>query len=260
MPERYRHLKKERLTIIRTLDLLIIDEISMVRADLLDAVDMSLRTFRRSDKPFGGVQLLMIGDAHQLSPVVKENEQQYMAQVYPSPYFFHSKALQKLGYITIELQKVHRQKDADFLEILNAVREDRITQGILQKLNSRVGAFDSDGDVIRLTTHNHQADEVNASKHAELPGKPSLFDAEIEGEFPENSYPADSVLSLKKVLRSCSSEMTRKDGSTTESSAYSRAFSLQLSQPQMAIMIHLQPSQPFCQKCSLIHIECGHIR
>lgn len=198
MPERYRRLKKERLKIIRTLDLLIIDEISMVRADLLDAVDMSLRTFRRSDKPFGGVQLLMIGDAHQLSPVVKENERQYMAQVYPSPYFFHSKAIQKLDYITIELQKVHRQKDADFLEILNAVREDRITQGILQKLNSRVGAFDSDGDVIRLTTHNHQADEVNASKLAGLPGKPSLFEAEIEGEFPENSYPADSVLSLKK--------------------------------------------------------------
>ena len=198
MPERYRRLKKERLKIIRTLDLLIIDEISMVRADLLDAVDMSLRTFRRSDKPFGGVQLLMIGDAHQLSPVVKENERQYMAQVYPSPYFFHSKAIQKLDYITIELQKVHRQKDADFLEILNAVREDRITQGILQKLNSRVGAFDSDGDVIRLTTHNHQADEVNASKLAGLPGKPSLFEAGIEGEFPENSYPADSVLSLKK--------------------------------------------------------------
>ena len=97
MPERYRRLRRERLKIIRTLDLLIIDEISMVRADLLDAVDMSLRTFRRSDKPFGGVQLLMIGDVHQLSPVVKENERQYMAQVYPSPYFFHSKAIQKLG-------------------------------------------------------------------------------------------------------------------------------------------------------------------
>jgi len=198
MPERYRRLKKERLKIIRTLDLLIIDEISMVRADLLDAVDMSLRTFRRNDKPFGGVQLLMIGDAHQLSPVVKENERQYMAQVYPSPYFFHSKALQKLDYITIELQKVHRQKDADFLEILNAVREDRITGDILQKLNSRVAAFSPDEDVIRLTTHNSQADNVNSSKLERLPGEPSMFEAEIEGEFPENSYPADNVLLLKK--------------------------------------------------------------
>lgn len=198
MPERYRRLRKERLKIIRTLDLLIIDEISMVRADLLDAVDMSLRVFRRNDKPFGGVQLLMIGDAHQLSPVVKESERQYMAQVYPSPYFFHSKALQKLEYITIELQKVHRQKDADFLEILNEVREDRITMESLQRLNSRVNAFESDDDVIRLTTHNHQADSVNASKLAMLPDKPSMFEAEIEGEFPENSYPADRVLTLKK--------------------------------------------------------------
>lgn len=198
MPERYRRLRKERQKIIRTLDLLVIDEISMVRADLLDAVDMSLRHYRRSSKPFGGVQLLMIGDAHQLSPVVKENERQFMAQVYPSPYFFHSKALQKLDYITIELQKVHRQKDADFLEILNAVREDRITHDILQKLNSRVNAFDSESDVIRLTTHNSQADQVNSSKLAKLPGEPVMFEAEVEGEFPENSYPADSVLSLKK--------------------------------------------------------------
>ena len=111
MPERYRSLRRERAKIIRTLDLLIIDEISMVRADLLDAVDMTLRKYRRNDSPFGGVQLLMIGDAQQLSPVVKENERQYMSQVYPSPYFFHSKALSRLSYVTIELQKVHRQDD-----------------------------------------------------------------------------------------------------------------------------------------------------
>ena len=94
MPEHYRGLRKDRIRIIRTLDLLIIDEISMVRADLLDAVDMTLRRYRRNDKPFGGVQLLMIGDAQQLSPVVKENERQYISQVYPSPYFFSSKAIQ----------------------------------------------------------------------------------------------------------------------------------------------------------------------
>ena len=96
MPESFRSLRKDRVKILRTLDLIIIDEISMVRADLLDAVDMTLRRYRRSDKPFGGVQLLMIGDARQLSPVVKESERQYMEQVYPSPYFFHSKALQRL--------------------------------------------------------------------------------------------------------------------------------------------------------------------
>ena len=201
MPERYRSLRKERVKIIRTLDLLIIDEISMVRADLLDAVDMTLRKYRHNDKPFGGVQLLMIGDAQQLSPVVKDSERQYMSQVYQSPYFFHSKALSRLQYVTIELQKVHRQKDAEFLDILNAVREDRMTPQLLRKINERVGVppvKQEDGtEPIRLTTHNVRADEVNSRKLAELPDDPSLFTAQIEGDFPEHSYPADEVLELK---------------------------------------------------------------
>lgn len=197
-PEKYRSLRKERIKIIRTLDLLIIDEISMVRADLLDAIDMSLRRYRRNDRPFGGVQLLMIGDIHQLSPVVKENERPYISQVYPSPYFFHSKALQKLEYITIELQKIHRQRDAEFIEILNAVRENRVTHDILRRLNARVGMGRDHDDVIRLTTHNAQADHVNSAELAALPGEPVVFGATIEGEFPENSYPADENLSLKK--------------------------------------------------------------
>ena len=201
MPERYRSLRKERVKIIRTLDLLIIDEISMVRADLLDAVDMTLRKYRHNDKPFGGVQLLMIGDAQQLSPVVKDSERQYMSQVYQSPYFFHSKALSRLQYVTIELQKVHRQKDAEFLDILNAVREDRMTAQLLRKINERVGVppvRQEDGtEPIRLTTHNVRADEVNSRKLAELPDDPSLFTAQTEGDFPEHSYPADEVLELK---------------------------------------------------------------
>ena len=198
MPEQHRSLRKDRVKIIRTLDLLIIDEISMVRADLLDAVDMTLRRYRRNDKPFGGVQLLMIGDAQQLSPVVRDSERQYISHVYPSPYFFHSKALQKLAYVTIELQKVHRQQDQDFLNILNGIRENKLTGDILKALNSRVKAYESDDDVIRLTTHNAQADKVNGMKLDELPGKAITFGAEIEGEFPENSFPADEVLSLKK--------------------------------------------------------------
>ena len=201
MPERYRSLRKERIKIIRTLDLLIIDEISMVRADLLDAVDMTLRKYRRNDRPFGGVQLLMIGDAQQLSPVVKEAERQYMSQVYQSPYFFHSKALGRLQYVTIELRKVHRQKDAEFLDILNAVREDRMTPQLLKKINERVGvipAVQEDGtEPIRLTTHNARADEVNRRKLAELPDDVSLFAAQVDGDFPEHSYPADDVLELK---------------------------------------------------------------
>ena len=198
MPERYRSLRRERVKIIRTLDLLIIDEISMVRADLMDAVDMTLRRYRHNDKPFGGVQLLMIGDAQQLSPVVKENERQYISQVYQSPYFFHSKALQKLSYVTIELQKVHRQQDQEFVDILNGIRENRPSAKILQSLNSRVKAYEDCDDVIRLTTHNAQADKVNTMKLDALPGDIVTFGAEIDGEFPENSYPADEMLSLKK--------------------------------------------------------------
>lgn len=197
MPERYRSLRKERIKIIRTLDLMIIDEISMVRADLLDAVDMTLRRYRRNDKPFGGVQLLMIGDAQQLSPVVKDNERQYISQVYQSPYFFHSKALQKLDYVTIELEKVHRQQDMDFVNILNGIRENNITQSHLKALNSRLNAYESDEDVIRLTTHNAQADRINEIKLDALPGEATTFCAEIDGEFPENSYPANDTLSLK---------------------------------------------------------------
>lgn len=200
MPEKYRSLRKERVKIIRTLDLLIIDEISMVRADLLDAVDMTLRRYRRNDKPFGGVQLLMIGDAQQLSPVVRESEREFMAQVYASPYFFHSKALQKLDYVTIELQKVHRQKDEEFLNILNSIRENKISNETLAALNSRVHAYPDTGreDVIRLTTHNAQADAVSSRKLEALEEEAVQFAAEINGDFPENSYPADEILTLKK--------------------------------------------------------------
>ena len=197
-PDKYRSLRKDRIKIIRTLDLLIIDEISMVRADILDAVDMTLRRYRRNDLPFGGVQLLMIGDIHQLSPVVKESERQYISQVYPSPYFFHSKAIGKVDYITIELLKVHRQKDADFIEILNAVRDNNVSLQILQRLNSRVGAPQDKDEVVRLTTNNAQADHVNATELMALPGEPAVFEAKIEGDFPENNYPADLFLSLKE--------------------------------------------------------------
>ncbi|MBQ3722274.1 MAG: AAA family ATPase [Bacteroidales bacterium] len=200
MPERLRKLKKEKIKIIRTLDLLIIDEISMVRADLLDAVDATLRRYRRSSKPFGGVQLLMIGDARQLSPVVTEAERSFIGRIYPSPYFFHSKALQQLPFVTIELETIHRQEDADFIEILNAVRDAHLTRQQLMRLNARVGAPAGD-DWIRLTTHNAQADGINNRRMEGLPGDMHLLSAEIDGDFPENLYPAAPTLSLKEGAR-----------------------------------------------------------
>ncbi len=201
MPERMRSLRKEKVKILRTLDLLIIDEISMVRADILDAIDDSLRRYRRNDRPFGGVQLLMVGDIQQLPPVVKDSERPYMEQVYSSPFFFNSKALQRLPYITVELEKVYRQSEGQFLDILNEVRSGRPSDEALKKLNRRL-----DPDFvppenqrwIRLTTHNAQADSINKSKMDALEGKERVFKATIEGVFPENAYPADTDLRLKE--------------------------------------------------------------
>ena len=199
MPDSYRHLRKEKIRIIRTLDLLIIDEVSMVRADLLDAVDMTLRRYRRSEAPFGGVQLLLIGDAGQLSPVVTEAERPFLAKVYPSPYFFHSQALQRLPYVTIELETIYRQSDRDFIDILNGIRDNRITESQLRLLNTRVMPVPGEaGDWIRLTTHNRQADDVNATRMAALPSETWTFNARIEGDYPESLYPADPFLTLKE--------------------------------------------------------------
>jgi len=206
LPEARRQLKKEKVKIIKTLDLLIIDEISMVRADLLDAVDAVMRRYRRNDQPFGGVQLLMIGDAHQLPPVVTEQDEPWLKKVYPSPFFFHSKVMQQLQYVTIELQTVYRQSDDSFLQILNNIRGGLMDNATYRLLNSRLDPrFDPDDTVavsgnrwIRLTTHNRQADNINQQKMEALKTRMYTFYAEIEGNFPENSLPAEKILQLKE--------------------------------------------------------------
>ena len=200
MPERMRSLRKERVKILRTLDLLIIDEISMVRADILDAIDDILKRYRRNDRPFGGVQLLMIGDIQQLPPVVRESERPYMEQVYSSPFFFNSKVLRRLPYVTIQLEKVHRQSDRMFLDILNEVRSGTPSEAALKELNKRLdpGFIPPEGERwIRLTTHNAQADSVNEAKMNALDGDEATFEAQIDGIFPENAYPAETQLRLR---------------------------------------------------------------
>ena len=200
MPERMRSLRKERVKILRTLDLLIIDEISMVRADILDAIDDILKRYRRNDRPFGGVQLLMIGDIQQLPPVVRESERPFMEQVYSSPFFFNSKVLQRLPYVTIQLEKVHRQSDILFLDILNEVRSGMPSEAALQELNKRLNPGfvpPEDERWIRLTTHNAQADSVNEAKMNALETDEATFEAQVEGIFPENAYPAETQLRLR---------------------------------------------------------------
>jgi len=201
LPENRRYLRREKADIIRTLDLLIIDEISMVRADLLDAVDDMLRRTRRNQKPFGGVQLLMIGDLQQLPPVVTDDEKPYLARVYPSPFFFNSKALQKLSYVTIELDKVFRQQDQAFIDVLNDLRNNKFSPRTQKALQSRyIPGFEAPEDEdgwIRLTTHNRQADSFNQRKLNSLEGELFEFDASIDGNFPETSAPVDTKLQLK---------------------------------------------------------------
>ncbi len=200
MPDRHKSLSKNKLNIIRTLELLIIDEISMVRADLLDAIDMTLRRYRRSSRPFGGVQLLMIGDVHQLSPVVTEAERTYMQQVYPTPYFFASKALQQIPHVTIELTTVYRQQDAAFVDLLNHVRDNNIDAETLSRLNARVesGKWKVESEqAITLTTHNRQADAINRRQMEALKGEQRVFEALLKGNYPEKSLPCERTLEIK---------------------------------------------------------------
>lgn len=190
---------KEKRRIIATLDLIVIDEISMVRPDVLDAIDDTLRRIRGNRAPFGGVQLLLIGDLRQLAPVVREYEWNEMKPYYHSPYFFESHALQKAGFLTIELQTVYRQADQTFIDILNAVREGNADDNTLQALNQRyLPGFQGDEGYIHLTTHNETAYNHNQSRLAMIQSEPYTYQAVIKGDFPESSYPAEASLVLKK--------------------------------------------------------------
>lgn len=188
---------RQKQDIIRNLDLLVIDEISMVRADMLDGVDAVLRRIRRNSKPFGGVQLLLIGDLFQLPPVVKDQEKRLLADHYDSTFFFGSKALRESLLYTIELNTVYRQEDPAFIKILNQIRENHRAGEALEILNSRCSDT-SDNETITLCSHNRPADRINSSKLRDLSGKTMIYDAEVAGEFPEHSFPTDDVLELKK--------------------------------------------------------------
>ncbi|WP_442589849.1 helix-turn-helix domain-containing protein [Pedobacter sp. AW31-3R] len=197
-----RHLQMNttKRRIFQDLELLIIDEVSMLRADLLDAIDMVLRYIRKNNASFGGVQVLFIGDLHQLPPVVKSNEWQLLAEFYNSVYFFDAHALQQSPPIYIELEKIYRQADAVFIGLLNNLRNNEITASDVALLDQYYKAdfVPSKADkYITLTTHNQRADTLNKKSLEELGGKSYFFKAVVEGEFAENSYPAERSLELK---------------------------------------------------------------
>ena len=189
---------REKRKIIASMDLLIIDEISMVRADLLDAIDSVLRRFRNSYLPFGGIQLLMIGDLGQLTPVVTPDDEAMLRPYYATPYFFGSKALAQTDYVTIQLETIYRQQDERFVELLNHVRTGTPTREDLAMLNSRLAPSENaESGSIRLCTHNVAADRINEERLSQLPTEPFNFQAKVDGTFPDYSYPTSDLLTLK---------------------------------------------------------------
>jgi ATP-dependent DNA helicase PIF1 len=188
--------------VMRRLDTLIIDEVSMVRADLMQAIDLSLRLNRgRRDEPFGGVQLVLFGDLHQLPPVVADNDSAaYLAETFDGPFFFNADAFREGCCQLLELSDVFRQHEEDFLRVLNAIREGEVEEGDLEVLNARVAPLErlrDAGEHVILTTTNQTANRINAAFLDALPGEEKYFEAQRTGEYPETSAPADPELALK---------------------------------------------------------------
>ena len=193
-------MSRQKIDIIRSLDLLIIDEVSMVRADVLDAIDQVLRRYKNKSKVFGGVQVLMIGDLQQLSPVVKPNEWQLLKPFYNTAYFFSSKAYQEVDAIGIELKHIYRQEHKAFINILNEIRNDQLTQKSAEALNKRyIPDFipEKDAGYITLTTHNNRAHRMNEIELNKLKNKSFFYSARVKGKFNEYAYPTHEKLELK---------------------------------------------------------------
>ena len=198
-----RHFKMngKRQAIFRNLELLIIDEVSMLRADVLDAMDFMLRKVRRLDIPFGGVQVLYIGDLLQLPPIMKREEWQILKGYYNGTFFFHSHAVQQQPPLYIELEKIYRQADENFIQILNNLRNNYVSEEDVKTLNKYVDPdFDATKNegYITLTTHNAAAEKINATALNALTSKPFKFKAEVTGDFPPHMFPIAEEMKLKK--------------------------------------------------------------
>ena len=205
---------KPHRKLLEELELVIIDEISMVRADIIDAVDRILRVYSHNlRQPFGGKQLLLVGDVFQLEPVVKGDERDILNRFYPTPFFFSARVFSQIELVSIELQKVYRQTDSRFIQVLDHIRNNTASTADLQLLNTRYGApmTGSEDDMyITLATRRDNVDYINEKKLAELPGEPTLFRGEIRGDFPTSSLPTAEEL-VSRGRRSSSSRTTMND-------------------------------------------------
>lgn len=193
-------LRKSKIEMLRELDLLIIDEVSMLRADTLDAIDYMLRRYRNNQHPFGGVQMLFIGDMFQLPPVVQQHEWNQMKGYYPSPFFFHAQVLENNLPLYIELKTIYRQSDQLFIDILNRIRNNQVTQSDLNVLNSRYNPsfkLPEEDRYIVLCTHNYKADKINNEQLAKITTPQVVFRGQVKGDFSDNALPTDQDLVLK---------------------------------------------------------------
>lgn len=194
--------------VYQALDTLIIDEISMVRADLMDAIDLFLKGARQSAEAFGGVRIVAFGDLYQLPPVVRPEEKELFKTRYPNPYFFSSDVFENLvggaqvdQFEIVELDHIYRQSDPRFIDLLNQVRSKEMDEVSLAYLNARVGKPPASAEVIKLTTTNRTASAINAEELGKLPGQPTRFVATISDDFPSSHFPTDPVLELKVQAR-----------------------------------------------------------
>ena len=191
----------EKCKLLREVELIIIDEISMVRADIIDFIVKVLRIYNRNMRePFGGKQLLLVGDIYQLEPVIKEEERQLLRPFYPSNFFFDARVFREMQLVSVELRKVYRQKDPLFIELLDHIRTSRVTTADLSLLNNRVNASIETPEThlsITLSTRRDTVDYINEKQLSTLPGEPTIFYGSIEGDFPESSLPTPIELEVK---------------------------------------------------------------
>ena len=192
-------LDARRRKVLQSIDLLVIDEVSMCRADIIDAIDYRLRSVRRNNRPFGGVQLLMIGDLFQLPPIVKDHEWAFLSKIYPSAHFFEAIALRNSRFTYLELDKIYRQNDPEFIDLLNKLRNNNCGPEDLEKLNQCYQSdYKAEEGLITLVTHNNQANNINNARLKELEGKSFNYHSSVEGDFNENLFPMPETLELKK--------------------------------------------------------------
>lgn len=198
--KRHSLMNNTKKALFKSLELLIVDEVSMLRADVLDAMDFMLKTVRRNEMPFGGVQVLFIGDLLQLPPVVRNAEWNVLRNYYAGNFFFHSHVIQQSPLLYIELDKIYRQKDDQFINVLNNLRNNRVTENDVAVLNEFVNPnfnIKDNPGYITLTTHNAKADEMNTTALVALKNKEFVYYPELVGEFPEKIFPIESKMTLK---------------------------------------------------------------